>query len=168
MTPTWKRSCVQGLFGATIVITQTGSLSWRVVGDVKGGWFRSFVVFLGTVNSGAYGDNAIDVEVTCYAGDDPAELVGVHRGAACSGADTPELASASTPNTGLAIGETAWFLGAGSHTYQTGYFSVDVRGNFGTGSKCDAYFRINRLRWGDVIVWSAGDKGILTSNVKYG
>ena len=169
LTPSWKRSCVNTYFGATCTVTYIDDLSWKVVGAVGGsGWFRSYAIFLGTVNSGSYANGSIDAEITCYSGDDAAELVGMHGGDTCSGSDVPEICGNTTPDTGLAVGATAWFEGAGSYTYQTGYFGVIVSGNYHTGSTVDAYFRLNRLRWGDVIVWDSTNKGIQTSNVRHG
>lgn len=167
VTPSWKRSCAKVYFGATCTITYVDDLSWRVVGDVgASGWFRGYAVFLVTVNSGAYGNTAIDAEVTCYSGSDEAELVGMSKGDICNGADIPTLSDGTTPSDGLAIGETKWMEGAGGHAYQTGYFSIGVAGNYHTGSKVDAYFRINRLRWGSVIIWDRDNKGIITNNVR--
>jgi len=170
ITPSWKRSCAAVYFGATCVITQTGDLSWRVQADVGGGWFRGYIIFLGTVNSGSYGAGHVDGEITCTSGDDPAELVGMHAGTTCNAGDTPILSDGTTPNSGLAIGASAWFLGAGGHTYQTGYFGVIISGNSGTGSTVDAYFKLSKVRWstGSVLLWDEDIKGIQTSNVKYG
>ncbi len=153
VSPSWKRSCALTYFGATCVITQVGGLSWHIDADVGGGWWRGYIIFFATVNSGSYANGKIDAEVTCYAGTDAAERVGMHSGDTCNAGDTPILSDDTTPTTGIAIGETKWLIGAGSHTYQTGYFGIAIPGNSGTGETCDAYFRLNRLRWGSVIIW---------------
>ena len=155
---------------AALVVTPIAdTLDWYVQANVNGGWFRGYIVFGVTVNSGAYANNNIDAEVYCYAGINPAELVTTHDSNPVdfSGPD-PNLSDATTPDTGLAIGETKWFPGAGTLTYQTGYFSVMVAGTYQSGISVDAYFRLKRLRWGDVIIWDANSKGLHTSNVKYG
>jgi len=159
-------------FGATCDNTWGVDTEWQCEAAVgAAGWFRGDINFLVTVNSGAYGDGHVDAEITCYAGDDPCELIGLNSGnpAEYSGYD-PTLTDGTTPDAGLAIGETKWILGAGTHTYQTGYFTARVQGEYHTGSTVNAHFRVNRVRWsnGDIILWDINSKGILTSNVKYG
>lgn len=172
VTPVYNMKYEFAVFSAYVDVTPIAdTLDWRVTGYVDSdGWFRGYMVFGVTVNSGAYGVNHIDAEVYCYDGDSryPTDLISVtdSNPADFSGPD-PTLSDPG-PDDPIAIGETRWLEGSGALTYQSGYFSVMVAGTYHSGTATDCYYRLMRLRWGDVIIWDTSSKGLHTSNVKYG
>ena len=161
----WHRSSWGA--GSGVTVTPIDYWSWSVVGTYS---YYADVHFKVTVLSGSYGDTSVDAEIEAYAGSDGTSCISVLPGDPLEYSGyTPTLTDGTSPSFGIAPGETKWIEGAGSHTYQTGYFGIgisDLGAGACTGTSANIYLRLNRLRWGTTIVWDYANKGIQTSNVR--